>query len=258
MATAKLSFTKLVVLALAAAVLVEFSAAANHTVGDTTGWVNNPSGGATFYSNWASKQTFAIGDILVFNYVTGQHNVARVSKNAYDTCNPTSPMSIDTIGPTNIKLNATGEYYFFCTVGAHCTQGQKLAINVTSSATAPSPGAPSSPPTISPSPASPPPSTTAPPPSPTASPPSPTTSPPPSTTAPPPSPTASPPPSTTAPPPSSSTSPPPPSSPSPGSPTSPAPGTSTSPPPPPASSAPPKAVAAFAVVLMSIAIGVMC
>ncbi|GMQ07078.1 hypothetical protein CsSME_00051429 [Camellia sinensis var. sinensis] len=252
MATAKLSFTKLVVLALAAAVLVEFSAAANYTVGDNTGWVNNPSGGATFYSNWASQHTFATGDILVFNYVTGQHNVARVSKNAYDTCNPASPMSIDTNGPTNINLNTTGEYYFFCTVGTHCTQGQKLAINVTSPTTAPS-GAPSSPPTTSPSPASPPPSPTASPPSPTASPPSPTASPPPSTTAPPPSPTASPPPSTTAPPPSSTASPPPPSAPSPGSP-----GTSASPPPPPASSAPPTAVAAFAVVLMSIAIGVMC
>ncbi|GMQ07077.1 hypothetical protein CsSME_00051428 [Camellia sinensis var. sinensis] len=147
MATAKLSFTKLVVLALAAAVLVEFSAAANHTVGDTTGWVNNPSGGATFYSNWASKQTFATGDILVFNYVTGQHNVARVSKNAYDTCDSTSPMSTETNGPANINLNTTGEYYFFCTVGTHCNQGQKLAINVTSSTTAPSPGTPSSPPT---------------------------------------------------------------------------------------------------------------
>ncbi|XP_028100879.1 cucumber peeling cupredoxin-like isoform X2 [Camellia sinensis] len=244
MATAKLSFTKLVVLALAAAVLVEFSAAAAYIVGDTMGWVN-PSSDATVYSKWASQHTFATGDILVFNYATGQHNVARVSKNAYDTCNPTSPMSIDTNGPTNINLNTTGEYYFFCTVGTHCTQGQKLAINVTSPTTAPS-GAPSSPPTTSPSPASPPPS-------PTASPPSPTASPPPSTTAPPPSPTASPPPSTTAPPPSSTASPPPPSAPSPGSP-----GTSASPPPPPASSAPPTAVAAFAVVLMSIAIGVMC
>ncbi|KAL7189758.1 hypothetical protein ACSBR1_039406 [Camellia fascicularis] len=155
MATAKLSFTKLVVLALAAAVLVEFSAAAAYTVGDTMGWVN-PSSDATVYSKWASQHTFATGDILVFNYVTGQHNVARVSKNAYDTCNSTSPMYTETNGPTNINLNITGEYYFFCTVGAHCTQGQKLAINVTSSTTAPSPGASSSPPTTSPSSVSPP------------------------------------------------------------------------------------------------------
>ncbi|KAL7168427.1 hypothetical protein ACSBR2_038795 [Camellia fascicularis] len=251
MATAKLSSTKLVVLALAAAVLVEFSAAANYTVGDNTGWVDNPSGGATFYSNWASQHTFVTGDILVFNYVTGQHNVATVTKNAYDTCNSTSPISFATTGPTNITLNTTGEYYFFCTVGTHCAKGQKLAINVTSSTIAPSPGAPSSPPTTSPSPASLPSPTASPPPSTTAPPPSPTTSPPPS-------PTASPPSSTTAPPPSSTASPPPPSPPSPGSPTSPPPGTSVSSPPPPASSAPPKAVAAFAVVLMSIAIGVMC
>ncbi|CAL5360812.1 unnamed protein product [Camellia sinensis] len=144
MATAKLSFTKLVVLALAAAALVEFSAAAAYIVGDTMGWVN-PSSDATVYSKWASQHTFATGDILVFNYATQQHNVATVTKNAYDACNSTSPISIATNGPTNITLNTTGEHYFFCTIGTHCAQGQKLAINVTSSTTAPSPGAPSSP-----------------------------------------------------------------------------------------------------------------
>jgi hypothetical protein len=34
-----------------------------HVVGDSTGWTI-ATGGAQFYSNWASKQTFTVGDTL--------------------------------------------------------------------------------------------------------------------------------------------------------------------------------------------------
>lgn len=49
------------------------------------------------------------------------------------TCNSTNPISLEKTGPANFSLNSTGEYYFIGTLDRHCLQGQKLAINVTTS-----------------------------------------------------------------------------------------------------------------------------
>lgn len=46
----------------AAAALIEGTAAAVYIVGDTTAWTIPSS--ATFYANWAASHTFAVGDIL--------------------------------------------------------------------------------------------------------------------------------------------------------------------------------------------------
>ncbi|MCD9645820.1 hypothetical protein HAX54_035116, partial [Datura stramonium] len=46
-----------------------------HVVGDALAWTV-PSGGAAAYSAWAARKTFAVGDILVFNFTTGSHSVA--------------------------------------------------------------------------------------------------------------------------------------------------------------------------------------
>ncbi|KAI6679340.1 hypothetical protein NL676_033221 [Syzygium grande] len=172
------------------------SAQTTHVVGDSLGWVVPP-GGAIAYSTWAANKTFIVGDTLVFNFTTQEHDVAKVTKAAFDSCDPTSPISLQTDGPASIALNQSGEHFFICTIGQHCNRGQKLAINVTSSsATTPSPSpatTPSSPPPAStPTPLSPSPAT---PPSSTATPPSTSTSPPPPTT------TTTPPTSSTTPPP---------------------------------------------------------
>ncbi|XP_015081050.1 cucumber peeling cupredoxin-like [Solanum pennellii] len=113
--------------------------AVDHIVGDTTGWTI-PSSGPTTYANWASGRTFRVGDTLVFNFASGAHDVAKVTKSAYDSCSSTNPISLITVGPANITLNSTGSEYFICTFGQHCNAGQKLAINVaTSSTTSPTP-----------------------------------------------------------------------------------------------------------------------
>ncbi|PON54735.1 Blue (type 1) copper protein, binding site [Trema orientale] len=213
--------------ALAAVAMLQSSAVATtFFVGDSTNWVIPSS--PNFYSNWAANKTFKIGDILVFNFVSTQHNVAEVTKANYDACNGASPISIQTSSPVNITLQKAGEHYYICTVGSHCSAGQKLDINVTgASSPAPQPSSPS--PSSSPSPVP----ARAPAPAPkTSSPspvPAPALAPEPSST---PSPsTASPPPSGTPTSPSPSTASPPPS----GTPASPSPGDSTtsSPPPPP-------------------------
>ncbi|KHN15075.1 Blue copper protein [Glycine soja] len=86
-----------------------------HVVGDATGWIIPPGGAAT-YTTWASNKTFTVGDTL---------------GNAVLTL---------TSGPATVTLNETGEQYYICSFGSHCSGGQKLAINVNrASSSTPSP-----------------------------------------------------------------------------------------------------------------------
>ena len=107
----------------------------------------------------------------MFNFANGQHNVAKVTKSAFDACNGGKPLVTITSSPASVALNETGQQYFICTFGGHCSLGQKLAINVgkasTSPSPAPQPSGSGSPPKTSPAPA---PQTTTPPPSPASSP----------------------------------------------------------------------------------------
>ncbi|XP_059432991.1 umecyanin-like [Corylus avellana] len=125
-----------VLLIAAAATVLPLTEAAEHVVGDATGWTVPAA--ATFYSTWAANKNFSVGDVLVFNFTTGAHDVATVDKDAFDTCNKANTLPINN-GPASITLNTTGENYFICTIGQHCTGGQKLAVNVTGTSTTPSP-----------------------------------------------------------------------------------------------------------------------
>ncbi|XP_019189597.1 PREDICTED: cucumber peeling cupredoxin-like [Ipomoea nil] len=123
--------------------------ATSYTVGDSSGW-NTPSNGDSTYTAWANQHQFVTGDILVFNFNTGLHTVATVNnKNDYDSCNAANA-NIQNNSPASIPLNSTGVHYFFCTV--HCSQGQKLTVNVGS--TNNNNGSPPPPPGTSPSPGS--------------------------------------------------------------------------------------------------------
>lgn len=81
----------------------------------------------------------------VFNFTTQEHDVAKVTKAAFDSCDSTSSISLQTNGPASIALNQSGEHFFICTIGQHCSLGQKLGINV-STASAPAPAPTTSPP----------------------------------------------------------------------------------------------------------------
>lgn len=69
--------------------------------------------------------------VVVFNFKTGQQDVARVTREAYEMCDPQNSIELKTTGPTNFRLGTAGEYYFIGTKGRACSLGQKLAINVT-------------------------------------------------------------------------------------------------------------------------------
>jgi len=66
----------------------------------------------------------------VFNFTNGHHDVAKVTKSVYDACNGASTLFTLTSGPATVALNETGEQYYICTFGSHCSLGQKLTINV--------------------------------------------------------------------------------------------------------------------------------
>lgn len=72
--------------------------------------------------------------LVVFNFVTGQHDVAKVTKAAFDACSTGSTIFTLNNGPASVKLNESGEQYYICTFGSHCSLGQKVAINVTKEA----------------------------------------------------------------------------------------------------------------------------
>ncbi|XVF48069.1 hypothetical protein PTKIN_Ptkin03bG0161200 [Pterospermum kingtungense] len=122
-----------------AATLLQRTYARNYTVGDSTGW-QVPLNNSNFYEDWASNKDFVVGDILVFNFTTGRHDVAEVTEAAYDACNITNTISIDLNGPAIITLNRTGDYYFFCAFPNHCSRGQKLKVEARSTSSVPSPG----------------------------------------------------------------------------------------------------------------------
>ncbi|KAI3502266.1 hypothetical protein L1887_30299 [Cichorium endivia] len=124
--------TKILMSIVATTMLVELALAVDYTVG-------SPNGGwdtSTDLKTWASSQTFTVGDNLVFTY-TSTHDVLEVSKDDYDSCSTSSPISTNSPSPTNIALTASGSRYFICGTAGHCDQGMKVEIKTVSAASAP-------------------------------------------------------------------------------------------------------------------------
>ncbi|XP_022151645.1 cucumber peeling cupredoxin-like [Momordica charantia] len=119
------------VLCFVAAVFVQHSAAEKvHVVGDATGW--KVPDAPTFYSDWAAKNTFAIGDSLTFNFAANQHDVLEITKESFEACGSEDDAldKVMTTSPVTVKLTKAGDHYFMCTVGKHCLAGQKLSVTV--------------------------------------------------------------------------------------------------------------------------------
>ncbi|XP_075651662.1 umecyanin-like [Castanea sativa] len=138
-----MSMTILVVVVLTAlAAVVQVTEAVNYVVGDSAGWARPST--LTYYTTWANGKNFSLGDVLVFNFATGAHDVATVTQTNYDACSIANTISLVTAGPYSYTINSTGTHYFICTFsnGGHCNSGQKLAISVGNSTNATSPGSP--------------------------------------------------------------------------------------------------------------------
>ncbi|KAF8007244.1 hypothetical protein BT93_K1289 [Corymbia citriodora subsp. variegata] len=135
------------VLGLLGLVLIVAAVGANastYNVLDKLGWTIPPAGDVA-YKTWAAEKSFKVGDTVVFNW-TGTHNVAEVSKADFDTCTGTSPIgTIHMVSPYSVELSSDGPRYFICTVGKHCSFGQKVTLSI-GSASSPAAEPPSSPP----------------------------------------------------------------------------------------------------------------
>ncbi|QCD92435.1 Protein Networked NET [Vigna unguiculata] len=97
----------------------------NYLVGDSYGWID-----FVDFNNWCDGKEFHVGDVLVFNYDSSQHNVLQVDSRVYESCIKDSYMKRFTSGNDSIILKKGGAW-FICGVDDHCENGQKLHINVT-------------------------------------------------------------------------------------------------------------------------------
>lgn len=84
--------------------------------------------------------------LAVFNFLNGSHNVAKVTKANFDSCNDGNAILLLTNSPANVTLNETGSHYFICGFSGHCGAGQKLAVNVSAAGSSPAPQPSAAPP----------------------------------------------------------------------------------------------------------------
>ncbi|KAM7267495.1 hypothetical protein ACFE04_009661 [Oxalis oulophora] len=99
--------------------------AETYTVGDTDGWTL-----FTESSNWTKGKQFHVGDVLIFQYNEGLHNVVQVNATAYEHCIKDPNLKSFASGNDSLVLKETGQVQFICTITDHCEHGQKLRINV--------------------------------------------------------------------------------------------------------------------------------
>ncbi|GMN66817.1 hypothetical protein TIFTF001_035908 [Ficus carica] len=124
-------------LAIAVILLPSIAFATEYVVGDDKGWTTNFD-----YQAWAKNKVFYVGDTLVFNYISPNHDVYKVNGTAFNDC--IAPLDAEkfTSGNDKIELKTAGNKWYLCGKSGHCSTGQKLSITVSNSS-APQP-APSS------------------------------------------------------------------------------------------------------------------
>ncbi|BBN00813.1 hypothetical protein MPTK1_2g02330 [Marchantia polymorpha subsp. ruderalis] len=112
--------------------------ATDYNVGGGDGTWQVPAANGPDYQTWASSNTYTTGDRLMFRYDRTQHSVLRVTPQAYDSCNFTSPLETyehdDAV--LDVELEDAQMYYFICGVSGHCQAGQKFNVEVTKAAAA--------------------------------------------------------------------------------------------------------------------------
>ncbi|XP_020582129.1 basic blue protein-like [Phalaenopsis equestris] len=90
-------------------------------VGDNQQWTYKMT------SNWSNGKKFYAGDILVFKYNPGEHNVIKVNAEDYTFCRVPANVKVYESGNDHIKLKR-GDNYFICGIFGHCGIGMKIAI----------------------------------------------------------------------------------------------------------------------------------
>ncbi|XP_009776438.1 early nodulin-like protein 18 [Nicotiana tabacum] len=118
----------------------------NHTVGGPAGWFYNINTKKTSadYSAWAAKQTFNLGDYLIFSTNTNQTVIQTYNETTYRNCSMDDASDDDTFqyqGGSNefgeamtvaVPLTIEGAQYYFSDAddGTQCLNGMAFEIKV--------------------------------------------------------------------------------------------------------------------------------
>ncbi|XP_020595399.1 mavicyanin-like [Phalaenopsis equestris] len=111
-----------------------------YKVGGDEGWRVPDNSNPDFYTAWASKLRFQVGDTIVFEYKND--SVIRVEKRGYYHCNESSNGALYKDGSTVFVLDKPGLLYFVSSNIEHCKMGQRLMVDVMASHGPPFSGAP--------------------------------------------------------------------------------------------------------------------
>ncbi|KAF7029282.1 hypothetical protein CFC21_041083 [Triticum aestivum] len=82
----------------------------------------------TSYGWWAMNNRFHVGDELYFKYEND--SVLLVSREEFDACNATDPLSRFADGSTTVRLDRPGFFCFISGEPGHCEEGQRLIVRV--------------------------------------------------------------------------------------------------------------------------------
>ncbi|XP_021758039.1 early nodulin-like protein 3 [Chenopodium quinoa] len=118
-------------LVLAIVLFSSFAEAKDHLVGGTADAWKVPSESDSL-NKWAQKNRFQIGDNLVWKYDNKQDSVLQVTREAYLSCNTSSPVAEYKDGQTKFELKKPGPYYFISGTQANCQKGEKVIVVVMS------------------------------------------------------------------------------------------------------------------------------
>ncbi|OIW03803.1 hypothetical protein TanjilG_30079 [Lupinus angustifolius] len=99
-------------------------------VGDHLGWHEPVPSNDVFYIQWAERNRFQVGDSLLFEYQND--SVLSVEKTDYLNCNASNPITAFDNGKSIMNLDRPGPFYFISGTQDHCTNGQKLLVEVMS------------------------------------------------------------------------------------------------------------------------------
>ncbi|KAF5748117.1 early nodulin-like protein 1 [Tripterygium wilfordii] len=112
--------------------LFSFSQAKEILVGGNKDAWKVPSSQSDSLNEWAEKSRFRMGDSLVWKYESGKDSVLQVTREAYLSCNTSSPIDEYKDGNTKVTLDRSGPFYFISGTNGHCEKGQKMIVVVLS------------------------------------------------------------------------------------------------------------------------------
>ncbi|GJN11858.1 hypothetical protein PR202_ga30090 [Eleusine coracana subsp. coracana] len=89
-------------------------------VGDSAGWTFGVMG-------WPNFKPFMAGDVLLFHYKPGMHNVVQVGSVQYALCQLSGNVTMWSSGNDRVTL-ASGMSFFISCMPGDCERGMKIAV----------------------------------------------------------------------------------------------------------------------------------